>query len=45
VVQAQRDLVDAQVSELRTILTYRKAVVDFQRSQLAGTSRNVTAIR
>jgi outer membrane protein TolC len=45
VVQAQRDLADAQVSELRTILTYRKAVVDFQRSQLAGTSRNVTAIR
>jgi outer membrane protein TolC len=45
VVQAQRDLADARTSELRNILTYRKAVVDFQRSQLAGTSRSVTAIR
>jgi outer membrane protein TolC len=45
VVQAQRDLADARTTELRTISVYRKAVVDFQRSQLAGTSRNVTAIR
>jgi outer membrane protein TolC len=45
VVQAQRDLADARTVELRSILNYRKAIVDFQRSQLAGTSRTVTAIR
>jgi outer membrane protein TolC len=45
VVQAQRDLADARTTELRNILNYRKAIVDFQRSQLAGTSRTVTAIR
>ena len=45
VVQAQRDLADARSTELRNILQYRKAIVDFQRSQLAGTSRTVTAIR
>jgi outer membrane protein TolC len=45
VVQAQRDLADARTTELRNILNYRKALVDFQRSQLAGTSRTVTAIR
>ncbi len=45
VVQAQRDLADARSTELRNILNYRKAIVDFQRSQLAGTSRTVTAIR
>lgn len=45
VVQAQRDLADARSSELRNILNFRKAIVDFQRSQLAGTSRTVTAIR
>jgi len=45
VVQAQRDLADARTTELRNILNYRKAVVDFQRSQLAGTSRTVTSIR
>jgi outer membrane protein TolC len=45
VVQAQRDLADARSIELRNILFYRKAIVDFQRSQLAGTSRSVTAIR
>ena len=45
VVQAQRDLADARTTELRNILNYRKAIVDLQRSQLAGTSRNVTAIR
>jgi outer membrane protein len=45
VVQAQRDLADARSIELRNILNYRKAIVDFQRSQLAGTSRQVTAIR
>lgn len=45
VVQAQRDLADARSTELRNILNYRKALVDFQRSQLAGTSRSVTSIR
>ena len=45
VVQAQRDLADARSTELRNILNYRKAIVDFHRSQLAGTSRTVTAIR
>jgi outer membrane protein len=45
VVQAQRDLADARTTELRNTLNYRKAIVDFQRSQLAGTSRTVTAIR
>ena len=45
VVQAQRDLADARTIELRNILNYRKAVVEFQRSQLAGTSRNVSSIR
>jgi outer membrane protein TolC len=45
VVQAQRDLADAQTTELRSVLTYRKAIVDFERSQLAGTSRQVTSIR
>jgi outer membrane protein len=33
VVQAQRDFTDAQNSELRAILNYRKALVDFQRKQ------------
>ena len=33
VVQAQRDLRDAQNSELRTLLDYRKAQVDFERVQ------------
>ncbi len=45
VVQAQRDLADARTTELRNNLNYRKAIVDFQRSQLAGTSRTVTSIR
>ena len=45
VVQAQRDLADARTTELRNSLNYRKALVDFERSQLAGTSRSITAIR
>ncbi len=46
VVQAQRDLADARSTELRNLLIYRKALVDFERSQLAGTSpRTVTPIR
>lgn len=35
VVQAQRDLADAQNTELRALLDYRKALVDFQRAQEA----------
>ena len=33
VVQAQRDLRDAQISELRAVLNYRKALVEFERLQ------------
>ena len=33
VVQAQRDLNDARNSELRAILNYRKALVEFERLQ------------
>jgi outer membrane protein TolC len=35
VVQYQRDFRDAQNSELRAILNYRKALVDFERLQIA----------
>ena len=38
VVQAQRDLSDAQNAELRAILNYRKSVVDFQRLQETSSS-------
>lgn len=44
VVQAQRDLFDAQISELRTILDYRKSLVDLERVQITGTGRSVTTI-
>ena len=40
VVQAQRDLADAQNVELRALLDFRKAQVDFDRSQEAPASRN-----
>jgi outer membrane protein TolC len=33
VVQAQRDLADAQNSELRAVLNYRKALVELERTQ------------
>jgi len=33
VVQAQRDLRDAQNSELRAVLNYRKALVELERLQ------------
>jgi len=36
VVQAQRDLLDAQISELRAALDYQKALVEFERVQLAA---------
>jgi outer membrane protein TolC len=38
VVQAQRDLATAQNSELRALLDYRRAVVDFERVQFAPAS-------
>jgi outer membrane protein TolC len=46
VVQAQRDLATAQSSELRALLDYRRALVDFQRAQEAPANRGagVTAI-
>jgi outer membrane protein TolC len=39
VVQAQRDLRDAQNVELRTLLDYRKSLVDFERVQETSLSR------
>ena len=33
VVQAQRDLLDAQIAELRAALDYQKALVAFERVQ------------
>jgi outer membrane protein TolC len=36
VVQAQRDFVDARNNELRAILTYRKALVNFEVAQTVG---------
>jgi outer membrane protein TolC len=46
VVQAQRDLASAQNSELRALLDYRKAQVDFERSQETPANRGtgITAI-
>jgi outer membrane protein len=46
VVQAQRDLADAQHAELRAQLDYRKSIVDFERSQetsLAGAGITLVA--
>ncbi len=48
VVQAQRDLRDAQNSELRALLDYRRAEVEFERVQeipAAGERRQVTSIQ
>ena len=42
VVLAQRDLATAQNNELSAILTYRKAVVDFERVQQTGNAGNIT---
>jgi outer membrane protein TolC len=36
VVQAQRDLLDAQIAELRAGLDYQKALVEFERVQQAS---------
>ena len=44
VVLAQRDLANAQNNELQAVLTYRKAVVDFERMQQTGTGGNITVI-
>jgi hypothetical protein len=40
VVQAQRDLADAQNAELRALLDYRKAQVDYERVQEAPATRS-----
>ena len=48
VVQAQRDLRDSENAELRALLDYRRAQVDFERVQeipAAGNGSNVTAIQ
>ena len=47
VVQAQRDLRDAQNSELRALLDYRRALVEFERVQEipAGGGGNITSIQ
>jgi outer membrane protein TolC len=44
VVQAQRDLADAQNTELRTLLDFRKAQVDYERVQEAPASRSGSGI-
>ena len=36
VVQAQRDLLDAQITELRASLDYQKAIIELERVQAAG---------
>src|SRR5258708_4721025 len=43
VVQAQRDFADAQNNELRSLLNYRKALVNFETAQTVGT-RGVAAV-
>jgi outer membrane protein TolC len=43
VVQAQRDFADAQNTELRATLNYRKALVNFEAAQTVGT-RAVTGV-
>lgn len=46
VVQAQRDLLDAQIVELRASLDYRKSLVEFERVQVTSASGggSVTAV-
>jgi hypothetical protein len=43
-VQAQRDLRDAQNAELRALLDYRRAQVDFERVQEIPAAGNGTSI-
>ena len=44
VTQAQRDLAQAEVNELRAIADYRKSVINFQRVQEAGVSGTGAAL-
>jgi len=44
VVQAQRDLADAQNTALRALLDYTKSLVDLERVQFTGSARSVTSI-
>jgi outer membrane protein TolC len=44
VVQAQRDLATAQNTELRALLDYRRAIVDYQRVQEAPATRGGNSI-
>jgi outer membrane protein TolC len=44
VVQAQRDLADAENAELRALLDYRKAQVDFERVQEAPAARGSSGV-
>jgi outer membrane protein len=45
VIQAQRDLADAQNTELRSALNYRKSLVDFERlQQTTSSSASVTTV-
>jgi outer membrane protein TolC len=45
VVQAQRDLATAQTAELRALLTYREAMVNFERSQSAPANRGGNTVQ
>jgi hypothetical protein len=38
VTQAQRDLGDARVAEIRAVLAYRQSLIEFDRVQEAGTA-------
>src|SRR6185295_4061216 len=44
VVQAQRDFADARNNELRAVLNYRKALVNFETVQHVGTRTVGTAV-
>jgi hypothetical protein len=44
VTQAQRDLAEAEVNELRAIADYRKSVINYQRVQEAGVSGSGAAV-
>ena len=44
VTQAQRDLAQAEVNELRAIADYRKSVINYQRVQEAGVSGTGAAL-
>ncbi|MFI4946321.1 MAG: hypothetical protein ACHP85_23795, partial [Burkholderiales bacterium] len=44
VTQAQRDLAQAEVNELRAIADYRKSVINYQRVQEAGVGGGGAAV-